>query len=932
MKTRILCLVAALTAAAAPARALVERTARDDGATTADFDGDGKADLAYKFDGGTWRIDYAGNGFGAWDWSGGGYGGFESHSVPADYDADGKADLSVKTDAGEWYIDYAGNGFGAWDWSGGGYGNNTGVPVPADYDGDGRADLSVKGSDGKWYIDYAAGGFGAWNEIRPGYGDNTGVPVPADYDGDRRADLSVKGSDGKWYIDYARDGFGAWNAILPAYGPPSSHPVPADYDGDGKADLSVKTDAGEWFIDYARDGFGSWNATYTAYGPESSRGLPADFDGDRKADLAVKEDCGRLYIDFAADGFGRWNGSVATASVYDNQRMVTDVGQLKEALTADLVQTIWVNPDAGSMDLTGERHLPLRSCAWLRGRREKTLRGPLLYTDDDGTSDDTGYSLFVVDGNGVRVEGLRLRGAQGGRRSNALPGIVGISVVVDAANHRGFNLLVENNEMNEWTRAAVNIDGTIEVDDPADVPPETPLLDKDTSGIPHVTGNYLHDNARDELGYGVFVGRGAYALIETNTFDYNRHSVASDGRPHTGYLAFHNLLLQGQSTPDGNFEQHLDVHGRGKGGFGGPAGEYYEIAYNTIRGEQNFGPLGTLTRAAFMLRGKSAIGSFFHDNVVVHDSLYQAVWLEGLGPLEFPDGYNLFASGNAFDGERWRDMGVGDFDADGRTDVLLATGKQWFYSSAGQSDWRFLAGHSERIGVLRFGQFDDLPGTDVFVKDGNRWFFSSGGSAWWQALRSDITPLADLLFGDFDGNGKTDVLRTDGASWYLSRDARGPWESINTSTYRAASLRVGDFDGDGRDDVFSLANGSWSFSRGAQTRWERLNNQLASSLSGLVFQDFNADGFTDVARASGGDWQYSSAGQSGWVSFHTPATRYQSFADTLFGDFTGDGRCDALRFEVLDPIPFIPFPVGTRFVAWRGLGSSYRSYSWNPMR
>ena len=71
--------------------------------------------------------------------------------------------------------------------------------------------------------------------------------------------------------------------------------------------------------------------------------------------------------------------------------------------------------------MTGQRELELRSCVCLRGRRDKTVRGPLLYTDDDGTADGNGYSLFVVVGNGVRVEGLWLRGAQGGRRSPDLP-------------------------------------------------------------------------------------------------------------------------------------------------------------------------------------------------------------------------------------------------------------------------------------------------------------------------------------------------------------------------------------------------------------------------------------------------------------------------------------------------------------------------------
>jgi thermitase len=135
--------------------------------------------------------------------------------APADYDGDGKADLSVKTPEGRWLIDFANNGFGAWDRVLTAYGGSDAHPAPADYDGDGKADLSVKTDSGYWQIDYAANGFGAWNVIVSAYGPSGAVAAPADYDGDGKADLSVKTDyDGKWSIDFAADGFGSWNRII----------------------------------------------------------------------------------------------------------------------------------------------------------------------------------------------------------------------------------------------------------------------------------------------------------------------------------------------------------------------------------------------------------------------------------------------------------------------------------------------------------------------------------------------------------------------------------------------------------------------------------------------------------------------------------------------------------------------------------------------
>jgi hypothetical protein len=124
--------------------------------------------------------------------------------VPKDYDGDGRADISVKKDDGSWRIDFASNGFGAWDATYPGYGGPESKPVPADYDGDGRADLSTKSDNGAWSIDYSSNGFGTFDATFPGYGLAESRPAPADYDGDGRADLCTHAtSTGQWRIDYA---------------------------------------------------------------------------------------------------------------------------------------------------------------------------------------------------------------------------------------------------------------------------------------------------------------------------------------------------------------------------------------------------------------------------------------------------------------------------------------------------------------------------------------------------------------------------------------------------------------------------------------------------------------------------------------------------------------------------------------------------------
>jgi hypothetical protein len=77
--------------------------------------------------------------------------------------------------------------------------------------------------------------------------------------------------------------------------------------------------------------------------------------------------------------------------------------------------------------------------------------------------------------------------------------------------------------------------------------------------------NYIHHNQHDGgHGYGVNVSYGAYALIEKNVFDFNRHAITSDGSNGSGYLAYRNLVLENGGWQDwGYFHTHMfDMHGQ----------------------------------------------------------------------------------------------------------------------------------------------------------------------------------------------------------------------------------------------------------------------------------------------------------------------------------------------------------------------------------
>jgi hypothetical protein len=240
----------------------------------------------------------------------------------------------------------------------------------------------------------------------------------------------------------------------------------------------------------------------------------------------------------------------------------------------------------------------------------------------------------------------------------------------------------------------------------------------------------------------------------------------------------------------------------------------------------------------------------------------------------------------------WTDVQVGDFNGDGKADII---GRP-----VGTGDW---------------------------------WVATSTGSSFTNSLWDRWSPSAtwvDAKVGDFNGDGKADITARDlhtGAWW----TGVSTGSSFNTSLWAIWStavtwvdVQVGDFNGDGFADIAgrALETGQWwigfanafngepgpvppppptAFSTAFWNSWS-----TAVTWVDVKVGDFNGDGSTDIigrALQTGQWWVNLSPFHpciGGCMSFTSPPpavlfaawSTAVTWVDVQVGDFNGDGKSD----------------------------------------
>jgi FG-GAP-like repeat len=468
--------------------------------------------------------------------------------------------------------------------------------------------------------------------------------------------------------------------------------------------------------------------------------------------------------------------------------------------------------------------------------------------------------LFAISGDNVRLHGFRLIGPD----YDTMDGSAYEEVGVQFGGVVGID--IGHLEIAGWSGQGIRV---IQYAAPFrnDKPEQVTIHD-----------NYVHNNQHEgEDGYGVAVGPGAYALIEHNVFDFNRHAIFGDGRAGTGYRAHQNLVLKGGGIHAKWYKSHthlFDVHGDDNcfppGGSHtwncGNAGDAFWISENAFQYTEEH---------AVKLRGKPRISARIDNNVFTQRAWGDAIELRTNDHVQVGTG----RTANTYGYDSYGRYGVCDFDGDGKDDLFLATGVTWWYSSAGKMPWAFVATAPEKIDQVALGDFDNDGRCDVLTVQGKDWVVASGGNGPRRHYSGYDVPLDQVRFGHFPASTNvrdhragharvvSDAFRRapDGQWWTVAVGSQN-WRKLASSSFPLNQLHLGDFDGDGATDILAVEGGHWSVSWGGSSGWQPLNAKLSDALGAVQIADVDGDGKDDVVRVSGGRVQASWGGRSDWVS------------------------------------------------------------------
>jgi hypothetical protein len=311
----------------------------------------------------------------------------------------------------------------------------------------------------------------------------------------------------------------------------------------------------------------------------------------------------------------------------------------------------------------------------------------------------------------------------------------------------------------------------------------------------------------------------------------------------------------------------------------------------------------------------------------------------GDGSFQAPNSYPTVGNGGI-------PVVIGDFNKDGKPDVLVATPDSNLVFFPGKGDGTLGNASSTPLPpygaqAIAAGDFNGDGNLDVAV--GASQFasvaFGNGDGTFQTPTAYNLNPTLpeaaeSIVVADMNGDGKPDLIVGEGSAFnrttLLLNDGSGSFTNMSSfqlGGWQSASIGVGDFNGDGKNDIVLLSGGAGDSQNQGEdgtlsvllgngdgtmrsARYISESTPVANTTRGLAVAaaDFNGDGFQDLIYQACSNTISSSCGftlllADGAGGYQPPALFSAPVSGSHFlalGDFNHDGKPDVAVFNDCD--------------------------------
>lgn len=454
------------------------------------------------------------------------------------------------------------------------------------------------------------------------------------------------------------------------------------------------------------------------------------------------------------------------------------------------------------------------------------------------------------------------------------------------------NLEIENCLISGWTGAGISV---------------TNQYNNATNALIHhcvIKDNNFNWTTASTFGYGItmrspqtyyYPTKQVEVKILYNLFENNKHAIAGSSGGGEIYEAYYNCIYPNSLRDDHSFDMH-GCYDRYKGAFNSrcqPHTSDNNYAGKTIKIEHNFfeDRVAQQNRQeAIQIRGIPRDIAIIQNNYIEGDADEMLIQELGNGTsINYQDNIPF--------------VGINKWDIANNKHNHNIT--YFNVSFSATDEWKLIAPFVWDNTQLGVGDFDGDGKDDLIRTNSGKWYVSRRGSGNWEQWQVSTVNATDLLFFDFTNDGKVDCLTAFNGDWKLSvsnGNSFGPWQPAGNLGYDIGDVQVGDFDGNGYSDLIIFENGDWkhalNFGNNSQASFQSftpINNHYFSNVSNneYTIHDFDGNGYSDIFINDNGKWEilynWSSGFQQPWK--HVANSAFLP-SQLIFGDFDGDNDVD----------------------------------------